>query len=393
MRYDRGETRGATYGSEAKGKDLLHAVIGMFVLGLGSIGASETANTDREDLIRVGIERLLSMQEEDGAWPYEGVYRVRGEIPIGYRVGGTALVCQAILYGATREDSNATRAMERGIELILKELKDDLMAARKDYRYDVRVWGQACALELFCRLLKTNRATEFEADIKASVMKLTAALLEEEIEGGGWNYAGRRRHASFVTAPVVQALLFARAAGAVVPDEVLNRSRQVLQASRVPNGAFKYSGIVKGDAEKDSRAKVPGAIGRSPLCETTLLLLGEGDGNAIKNALDAFHEHWDELENRRKKIGTHKPPYGIAPYYFYFAHRYAAQAISTLPTAARSAEQKRLLEKLLRTRDADGTWNDRVFARSRNYGTAMVVIALMGDGFPLPPSNERVTVP
>ena len=27
-----------------------------------------------------------------GEWPYEGVYRERGQIPPGYRVGGTAIV-------------------------------------------------------------------------------------------------------------------------------------------------------------------------------------------------------------------------------------------------------------------------------------------------------------
>ena len=36
-----------------------------------------------------------------------------------------------------------------------------------------------------------------------------------------------------------------------------------------------------------------------------------------------------------------------------------------------------------------GTWNDRVFPRSRNYGTSMIVLALLGDKTPLPPKWEK----
>lgn len=340
------------------------------------------------EMIQVAVKQLVDMQEGDGAWPYEGVYRVKGEIPIGYRVGGTALAGQAILHvGPSNEASQ--RALERAIDLILKELKDERMSASKDPRYDVRVWGQASALEFLCQLLKADRAGARSDDVRSWIPKLAAILVEEELDGGGWNYANRREHASFVTAPVVQALLQARAAGAIVPDEVFARSTKVLKASRVPNGAFKYSGILAGDTSKDERAAVPGSVGRSPLCEATLLLLGDGDAKHLQSSLDAFHEHWDELEKRRKQPGTHLPPYGIAPYYFYFAHRYAAQAIEMLPEADRQRERDRLGDKLFRTRDEDGTWNDRVFPRSRNYGTSMAIIVLLREQFPLPPMRTK----
>jgi hypothetical protein len=44
---------------------------------------------------------------------------------------------------------------------------------------------------------------------------------------------------------------------------------------------------------------------------------------------------------------------------------------------------------ILRTRDGDGTWNDRVFPRSRNYGTAMIVLALLGEKTPIPPALKK----
>ncbi|MCX5690923.1 MAG: hypothetical protein NTV94_14260, partial [Planctomycetota bacterium] len=53
-----------------------------------------------------GIDVLLKLQEpgepalgadaEPCQWPYEGVYRVRGKIPVGYRIGGTALTVLAL---------------------------------------------------------------------------------------------------------------------------------------------------------------------------------------------------------------------------------------------------------------------------------------------------------
>src|SRR5262249_25450325 len=149
---------------------------------------------------------------------------------------------------------------------------------------------------------------------------------------------------------------------------------------------FGYSSRTGGKEPSD---KLPGSSARSAVCETTLVLLGGGSIADVKKALDAFHEHWDELAKRHKKTGTHEGPYRIAPYYFYYGHRYAAQAIEMLPEKDRAKERERLLEVLLRTRDNDGTWNDRVFKRTRNYGTSMAVLVLLADRTPPPARWEK----
>ncbi len=342
------------------------------------------ASLSTDEMITIAVNQLVSIQEDGGMWPYEGVYRVGGEIPIGYRVGGTAIAGEALLFAAKPSNKSAQGALDKGIAFILKHLEDPLMQPSRENRYDVRVWGHAYALQFFCHLLDQKRAGQRQADVRKWVDKLTQALIVEQLEDGGWNYATRRRHASFVTAPVVQALLYARTQGAVVPQDVFERAGKVMQDSRESNGAFHYSGTKSARRRDKSRAKLPGSIARSPICEATLLLIGDGSTERIKQSIDAFHEHWDELEKRRKQHGTHVPPYGIAPYYFYFAHRYAAQAIELLPEKDRKQERARFLEKLLRTRDEDGTWNDRVFPRSRNYGTAMSILALLGERTPMP---------
>lgn len=358
------------------------------LLVLGTLPAHTRADdpaVNPATLVARAVKELIPLQETDGDWPYEGVYRVGGEIPIGYRIGGTALVSQALLYGAPPTDKKVSAAIERGLDFLFTALADSRMAPSTRDAYDVRVWGQSCALEYLCHLRAAKRWFDRREKVESWISKLTAALIEEELSGGGWNYASRRAHAPFVTAPVVQALLWAKAQGETVPDEVLDRARDVLLASRTSDGGFTYSNVLTSGTAPNSRARVPGSIGRAPLCETTLVQLGAGSPEAVAVALDAFHEHWDELEKRRKQHGTHAGAYGIAPYYFFFAHRYAGQAIAVLPKSKQARQRERLLELLLRTRDDDGTWNDRVFPRSRNFGSAMAIMALLGDRIPPPP--------
>ena len=346
---------------------------------------------EKEDpaaLIATGVRQLVAMQEEGGAWPYEGVYRVAGEIPVGYRIGGTALVAGTLLAAAPK-DAEARATFERGLDYVLKGLDHPLLAPSVEDAYDVRVWAHACALEFLCQVRAAKAASGHANEIEERIPKLIKILVDEEIAGGGWNYATHASAASFVTAPVTQALLWARGQGFKVPIEVLDRARKCLERGRAKTGAFLYGGLFKEGEPGVTGDQLQGSIARSAICESTLVLLGGGSRDAVRDALDAFHEHWQALEDRRRKTGTHVGPYKIAPYYFYYGHRYAAQAIELLPEEDRAKERARLLKVLLKTRDDDGTWNDRVFARSRNYGTAMVVLALLGEKAPLPSPLRR----
>ena len=357
------------------------------VSGQDSKAPDNATAVSKEQAIATGVEQLLKIQNDDGAWPYEGVYRVDRKIPVGYRIGGTAICCEALLYATPADHQSANDAIARGIDLILKELKHPNMKPSQEDRYDVRVWGHIYALDLFCRVLAENRLPTLEKEIKPWIPKLTAAVLHQELKSGGWNYANHRHHAGFVTAPAVQALLWARSAGEEIDDEVFQRAADAIARSRNQEGAFAYSG----DENEKRPALLPGSIARSANCELTLALLGLEGKDAIQFSINAFHEHWNELEKRRKKSGTHKPPYGVAPYYFYYGHRYAAQAIQRLPEANQPAEFEKLFKVFLKTRDPDGTWNDRVFDRSKAYGTAMVILGLLEHKAPLPAEN-RLTI-
>jgi len=107
-----------------------------------------------------------------------------------------------------------------------------------------------------------------------------------------------------------------------------------------------------------------------------LVEAGRGSVDRVRAAVDAFIVHWKWLDDRRAKTGTHIGPYAVAPYYFMFAHHYAARAIELLPANEREEYRRRTNELLMSVRSQDGSWNDRVFTRSSAYGTAFALLSL-----------------
>ncbi len=350
-----------------------------------------------------GTEILLSMQENhpggpdpegvDGPceWPYEGVYRVAGKIPIGYRIGGTAIAGMALLAGpsatatvANQPDAEAaarrTAALARACRFVCVAADDPLMDPDYEGGYDVRGWGHCYALQFLLRLKQAEAIPEeVNEEVEKRILQYIAALEAVEIpEVGGWNYARapQRRPSPaspFMTGPALQALFLSRELGYTVSDAVVERGIKALERCRTASGSFAYSAAKDASAAKDG---TPGAVGRMLVAESTLLLAGRGSVPQVRAALDAFIAHWARLEERRAKPGTHLPPFGVAPYYFYFAHTAAAQAIELIPAHERPEYRQRLLELIFRTRAEDGSWNDRVFPRSAAYGTAMSILAI-----------------
>jgi hypothetical protein len=80
-------------------------------------------------------------------WPYEGVHRVARVIPPGYRVGGTAIACWALLESPGFEGDEPRReTCRRGIAFILDALADDpMLASGFEGTYDTRGGGTSTA--------------------------------------------------------------------------------------------------------------------------------------------------------------------------------------------------------------------------------------------------------
>jgi hypothetical protein len=366
-------------------------------------GAADGTVDEVAASVQRGIEVILSMREgeDQREWPYEGVYRVGGRIPIGYRIGGTALCAMAVAQApGYAEDARRGEAVRGAVEFICRGRDHPGMSHEVTRNYDVRGWGYTYAVLCLLTLRENDLLPEdLESDVAAAVRFYIDGIAATEIPtNGGWNYARRAGFdqpaptSPFMTASTLQALFLAAKQGVEFDARIVERGLDALERSRQPSGAVAYAGRAR------NRDRVPGAVGRMLVTESTLHLAGRGSAAGVRSAVDAFIVHWGWLEKRRKQNGTHVPPYGIAPYYFFYAHYYAAQAIELLPQGERGEYRRRLLELLFSVREADGRWNDRVFDRSANYGTAMAVMALVMPTAPPPAAwtadaAESVTIP
>jgi len=350
--------------------------------------------SNTEELIRTAVDHLIKEQEENGRWTYEALHRDEEEeegLPLGFRVGGTSITATAVMFAAP-DNKEAQAAVQKALGWVLKELENPKMVPLLQDAYDVRIWGHTFALEFLCRARARKLTGQYEKEVNHWITRLVEIIIEEEFEGGGWNYAGGRStggQASFVTAPATQSLLLARSQGEKVPDEILERCREVLESDRMKDGAFTYGG--KGDSEdskEDGIDALPGSAGRSPLCETTLILLGGGSLDAVRAALENINTNREHLEERRAQPGTHEGTYAIAPYFYLYGHRFAAQAIMLLPEKEREKQLQRLIEPIISVRNENGSWSDRSedLPRARFVGTSFSLYVLLGDKAPpLPP--------
>jgi len=349
------------------------------------------------------VAELLALQEGDEReqWPYEGVYREDGgKLPVGYRVGGTSLTCMGMVAApGYRKDAKRQEAVARAVAFVLDTLGHDRMQIGFEGGYDVRGWGHIYALTMLLHLRDARLVPKgMEERVEEKTGWLVEALVETAIpQTGGWNYSRRRGYkkpgnaaSTFMTAPALQALFHAKARGYEVPDEVVEQALGALDRARSAAGGFAYSAPRRsrsdvGDDELHFMDKTPGAAARAAVIESTFLLAGRGDKERHEKATRLFFEQWDELAKRKSQLGTHNPPYGIAPYYFMFGHIYAAQAVELLDDAELKGELRGEMRRLLaKSREQNGTWNDRQFPRSAGYGTACALMTLYMQRLPKP---------
>ena len=365
----------------------------------------EAAPLDVEAASKMGIAAMLALQEGEGGdqWPYEGVYKEdRGQLPVGYRVGGTAIACLGLIgTPGYRADEARKAAVAKGVAFVLATLDAPRMQIEFIGTYDVRGWGHIYALQLLLMLEDHGLVPGSAKDVPAKTKWLVKALVESAIpQRGGWNYSRPKgylspenRASTFMTAPALQALFHAKARGHAVPDEVVTQALDALERSRAKPGGYAYGAPADSMAEVDEPQleksgimdRTPSSAARAVACETTLLLAGRGDPVRLETAIGRFFEHWDELAKRKSQPRTHIPPYGIAPYYFMFGHVYCAQGIERLASAGKREQLRAKLRSVLAlSRDEDGSWNDRDFGRSGGYGTAFALLTLHMPNLPKP---------
>lgn len=350
---------------------------------------------DVEKVSKEAIQTLIALQEGDGddQWPYQGVYREdRSPSPVGYRVGGTSIAILGLLsVPGYRTDTARQDIVARGLRFVLSTLEVPRMQEDFVGNYDVRGWGHVYGLLMLQALHEAKAVPADLVDQVAAKEKwLVQVLCDSAIpEAGGWNYSRPRGYKSprntaspFMTAPALQALFLAKKRGHTVPDTVITQALDALERARAKPGGYAYGAPAKSqnqveEAQLTMMDKTPSSAARAAACEVTLLLAGRGDLQRLERAVDLFFAHWDDLAVRKSQTGTHIEPYGIAPYYFLYGHVYAAQAIEFVADdKKRELLRDKMRAMLAKSREADGSWNDRQFERSGGYGTAMALLAM-----------------
>lgn len=313
-------------------------------------------------LARGGVAFLLAQQRDDGGFTDSRyAYWPDSEITPNVWVAITALACTALWeQRAAHPDLHAAidRALQRG-ETYLLDGKRMNRGANED------CYSDAYRLGYFAARARGADGEQRAAAI-ARMDEIVQAAAARQRPSGFWAHEYEN---AFATGAVVQQLLIARAAGATVPAEVLDKAATALLSARFQNGAFVYGGAA-GDqrptGHKDS-------AGRMPLCEGSLLQLGRSDPDKLRFALRTFWDHIERLETVRRN-DFHSDG-ELAGFFFFHSVYHASEAVRLLPADEQTQHWPRFLELLQRVPEIDGSWLDS-HELGRSYGTAMALLTL-----------------
>lgn len=329
------------------------------------------------------LAALLRLQRDDGAWicTGEATNDLHDDEPDNLSQAVSALATRALL---PHLEEGATRAAaSSGLDQVLGQLERDLALEAPIRFMDYTVWNRASQVRLLadCLAAEFGNRERVERALEAALRDLRA---RQHPTGGGWSYfvSGSlegsdnpmTQSISFTTAWVVLALAEAQAAGATMPEGLVEESVACLERMRDGEDAFVYM-LHHGNEGQGRGTKAPSSAGRMPLCVLALLKHGKADLDELRHALDLFTTYRAGLSWQVGRALMHAGPYAEGSHWVLFDYATAAEALRELPVKERGKHRVPLLELLLEARRADDTFLDNPLI-GRDFGTAMAVRAL-----------------
>ncbi|MBL9078821.1 MAG: hypothetical protein JNL08_15050 [Planctomycetes bacterium] len=308
-----------------------------------------------------GVEFLLQQQRKDGGFTDSRyAYWPNSEITPNVWVAITAIACTALLeYRPPRSN-----LLQRRIDLALRRGEAFLLdPSRLNRGKNEDCYADAYRLMFFARRAAANPAQR--PQLVARMNEIVAAAVERQRPSGFWAHEYEN---AFATGAVLQQVLAAKAAGADVPAEAIDRAASALLTARFDNGAFAYGG-----AARNRPTGVKDSAGRMPVCEGTLLQVGRSDPVRVRAALDAFWGHMQNLETVRRN-DFHSDG-ELAGFFFFHSLFHASEVVRLLPEDERKPHWQRFVEVLQRIPEFDGSFVDS-HELGRSYGTAMALLVL-----------------
>lgn len=312
-----------------------------------------------------GIQFLLRQQRADGGWNDSRYsYCPDTRITANVWMAISAVCCQALLRHRDSADAQTRELIDKAIARGETYLADE---SRVNRGRNEDVYADAYRLDYFAERLPTLPAGPYRKNMRAVMLKIVREAGQRQDERGFWahEYAN-----AFCTAVMIQGLLSAKMAGVMVPKSVLKLAGESIAAARSSDGGFAYGGIAR---TKPSRNSLVNSSTRMPLCESVLFELGLSDMSNVSFAFQNFWRHFSRIEGVRR-TDFHSDGQ-IAGFMFFHTLYHTSKAISALPSKQRAEQHGKLLDRVLRYGELDGTFMDS-HEMGRSYGTAMALLVI-----------------
>lgn len=367
---------------------------------------------DIDDSVVRGIQFLLKNQNRDGSWGLPtrtkrlNIY-APGTAHEGYRTGTTALVLESLLKteALILKDPKVlpelkallpeiTKSIDRCEEwMFVRMLK--LKRSAPDVLYNN--WGHSYGMSAFYLMYirKHPEKTFSGKELKERQEKILNAIryqihmLEScECLAGGWCYYDRDHPAQkpsastlcFMTGTVLVSLADAQKCGVEISPILIKRAKDSILRQRRPNGSFAYGEYTANYGHRINHTAP--SLGRSQVCHLALDLWGDSE-----TVNQQVYEDWmnrlvvklDWLDVGRKKPVPHESWFGVAGYFYYYAHYYAARVLDEMENDSQKALfSNHLADALLKLQEKDGSWWDYpLYDYHPYYGTGMAVSSIL----------------
>ena len=371
---------------------------------------------DLDAAVLRGVQFILKNQNKDGSWGLPrntkrlNIY-APGTAHAGYRAGTTALVLESLLMVERflQEDPQTSpelkallpeisAAADRCEEWMFTRMLE-LKRSSPDVLYNN--WGHAYGMSTYRLMferkfpkkpLSEEELAKRQEKIREAVRYQLHMLVTCECMTGGWCYydgihdgefSSKRPNNStigFVTGTVLVGMADGQTCGVEMPKDVIERAKDSLVRQRLPNGSFAYGEYLV--REPHSINQPPASLGRSQVCHLALGLWGD-----TKYATQEMYEAWltrmasriGWLDIGRKRPVPHEAWFGVAGYFYYYAHYYAARVLEQLEKPESQTKfANHLTAILLELQEKNGTWWDYpLYDYHLYYGTGMAVASLM----------------
>ena len=353
------------------------------------------SETELHASIMRGVKFLLGSQRKNGAWggPQKtkalNIYAPVPGAHHAFRTGVTGLVIEALWTVRPQCDAETQRsidaALDRGQTWLLANA-DNLRRAEGEALYNV--WGHAYAIHALVALHQRAAGNvELQGQLKDHLRVQVDRLARYTFIDGGWSYydfkAQTQRPSdspfSFTTATCLIALKKAESLGINYPADLAKKGVDSLLRQREPDFSYAYGEYLRFHPRLSINLPA-GSLGRSQACNLALRMYGDKlvTDEVLKTWLDRLLARNGWLSNGRKRPIPHEGQFGVAGYFYYYGHYYAALCIDELPQQERPHFQDHLARVLLPLQEKDGSWWDYpLYDYHQGWGTAMAVSALV----------------